>query len=83
MTERIRIAGAGISGPDVTWVLKNHPGGSDPRIGEPNDRRGGNARGIGRPLDPDAPVPVDISATAFPPEAFPDFGTARIIGAAL
>ncbi|WP_440074239.1 hypothetical protein [Streptosporangium sp. OZ121] len=29
MTERIRVIGAGISGPDVTWVPENDPGGFD------------------------------------------------------
>jgi uncharacterized protein len=73
MSQRICIVGGGIAGLGAAWALNQHPDRFDFQLLEKNERLGGNAMTVDIPQAEGAPVPIDISVTAFIPSVYQNF----------
>jgi predicted NAD/FAD-binding protein len=73
MTQRVCIVGGGVSGLGAAWTLARHPDRFDIQLFEKNDRLGGNAMTVDIPQANGAPVPIDISVTAFIPSVYQNY----------
>ncbi len=73
MTQRICVVGGGVSGLGAAWALSRHPDRFDVQLFEKNERLGGNAMTVDIPQASGAPVPIDISVTAFIPSVYQNY----------